>query len=444
MADEVVAYVPDHEFTSINEIGDKIFAICNIEAGKALFNSDAQNLKYDDYTKAFVATNAAYYWKLESLADNADKSVQNCYRLRIVKEDGSNVSFWGWATENFLNSGDPDGTHTNTGAGPFNGHFVLGFGDNMGQDMKYGAVYEVEYVAEKGFTLKNKALGGYFVGPQQAATAEEPVYWNFCTLKETTVENPIEQGAYDATDANMEFFANFAPIAADGTYDAETGVFTKNCGWKWEGGIDLSHYRYIVITAGSSREEAGDGYMYITDASGNKVGGDDYGEGYQNMWFSTWNHLFCCKIDLEKLRSEKMFDIYHVTELGIDGGNYFMLGTAYATNTEPQVRNRWGQDQEGSFRITGLAAEQYGTICLPYEAAVACAKIYEIAGKNDKGIELKEHTGLLEAGKPYFYQTTKNSAEAATENKVFFYQATAATVEAPVENNGLIGTFEAC
>ena len=431
-ADEVVSYEPDEEFTSVAAIGDNMFAIVNKEDGKAIYNGDAQNLYYDEYFKAFSTTVQGYYWKLESLADNADESVRDCYLLKIVKTDGSNVSFWGHPAV-YLNSGKEGG---------FNGCFVLGNGDQFGTDVAYGGVWYVEYAEGKGFALKNKARNGYFAGVNPAPTGEDPIYWTFCTLKEGTVENPIEQGAYDATDANTSVFADFAPIAGDATYNATTKVFTKNCGWKWDGeGVDLSHYRYIVITAGSSREEAGAGYMYIKDKNGVRVGGDEYGEDYQNLWFSTWNHLFCCKIDLEKLRQEKMLDIYHITELGIDGGDYFMLGTAYATNKEPQVRNRWGQNEEGSVRITGLTTDKFGTICLPYQAAVACAKIYEIDGIVGNEISLSEVDGLMEAGKPYFYCTTKNTADAATENKVFFYQATAATVDTPVENNGLIGTF---
>lgn len=302
---------------------------------------------------------------------------------------------------------------------------------------------------ERDFLLKRDGVKSFAFNLNEVQN--EAIDFYFDNIVMWAKPNAVEKGTYDAVDANTTAFANFGPIAADATYDAETSVFTKNCGWKWDGdGLDLSAYRYIVITAGHSRDQAGDGYMYIKDKNGLTIGGDEYGENYQNMWFSTWNHLFCCKIDLEKLRAEQEFDLHHITELGIDGGANFVLGTAYATNKEPQVRNRWGQGEEGSVRITqGVEDDKFGTICLPYQAAVACAKIYEIASANANGVSLKEHKGLMDAGKPYFYCKVPNAVKEyndngqpkTTENKVFFYQATAATVENPVVNNGLVGTF---
>ena len=259
--------------------------------------------------------------------------------------------------------------------------------------------------------------------------------------------NAIPAPTRTATDAKTDCFQNVVTISDEATYDTETKTFTGTCGFKWTDGIDLSQYQYLVITAGHSRNLAGAGYVYIEDINGMKIGGEDYGESYFNMWLSTWNHHNCCLIDLEKLRSEKGFDIYNITELGIDGsdeeGDFFVLGNVYASNTKPITQPFYNSSNDGSFKLTGLTANKFGTICLPYQAAVACAKIYEIDGASSSSISLKEIEGLMEAGKPYFYYTTQNANPENTENNVFFYQATAATVATPVENNGLIGTFEA-
>lgn len=436
-ADEVKTLEPDQEFTSIEAIGDNLFAICNLGEGKAIFNANAQNLGYDGYQVAFSASNSAYYWKLHSLKDDADESVKNCYTLEAVKADGSSLSLWG-APALFLNSGAPNG---------FDGCFVLGNGDKLGTDVKYGGVWEVAYTAGKGFTLKNKALGGYFCGVNPAPKGEDPVYWNFCTLKEKSVENPIAKPNRTATDALVLDLNDFTTIDEGATWDPVTMTFTKRCGFKWENGIDLSQYQYLVITAAQSRENAGAGNIAIKDLSGKTVQGDDYKGGPYAMWLSLWNALNSCVIDLENLRVDKMFDIYHVTELSIDGGDKFILGNVYATNFQTATTGRWAdKNGEGNFRLTGLTDGVYGTVCLPYQAAVSGAYIYEIAGKNDKGIELKMFKGLMEAGKPYIYCPLKGFANgdgAFPENRVYFYQTTAATVSQPVENNGLIGTFEA-
>lgn len=433
--------------SKVTGFGDEITSLDYITDGGTFVISNGTNVKYfisnqnsDNKAVTDVPYDSYFCCTLEKV-DDSGKDGDNIYRILVKNLSGEDYPKG--ISGSYLNTPNSGWSIV------FAGHSKVDGGHKYGTDADFLGLWYVTYDAENGFSFQNvgKATNGEG-WPSWMTVADLSGSQTYVKLYKSLVveevSNPIEVGSYDATDANTTAFAGFKTIADDATWDAETKVFTKTCGWQWDGeGLDLSAYKYIVITAGSSREEAGAGYMAIKDKNGVVVGGDDYGEGYQNMWFSLWNHLFCCKIDLEKLRQEKTFDIRHITELTIDGGDYFMLGTAYATNKEPQVRNRWGQNEEGSVRIMGLTAEKFGTICLPYQAAVACAKIYEIAGKAENYISLVEHDGLLEAGKAYFYCTTKNTSDAATENKVFFYQATDATVDAPIVNNGLIGTFDA-
>lgn len=89
---------------------------------------------------------------------------------------------------------------------------------------------------------------------------------------------------------------------------------------------------------------------------------------------------------------------------------------------------------------------KYGTICLPYVASCAGAEIYSIASKESNYITLEKVTGLMEAGKPYFYIASdavgKDNGGARNVN---FFRADFETYDAktPIENNGLIGTFSA-
>lgn len=256
-----------------------------------------------------------------------------------------------------------------------------------------------------------------------------------------------------ATDAKTDVFAGFKTIDGDATWDAETRLFTRTCGWQWDGdGIDLSQYRYLVITAGRNSNTDGTtglqwnyGVVSIKDKNNVEVSGDDYGAPYMNMYFSVWNNHNCLKIDLEKLRAEKWFDIYHVKELKIFGDAGFILGNVYATNQAPENNKNWGGEDNGDYKVENLPADKFGTICLSWKAAVAGAFVYEIVGKFGEGIALRRVDGLMEAGKPYIYKSNAGLKEAttgtATNNNVYFYKATAATVEEPVENNGLIGTF---
>lgn len=582
-------YEVDQKFTSVAELEGKRFVIVNETESKAIYDVNNQNLAYDTYAKAVTGT--AYSWVLESLADNADESVKDCYTLRLVKPDGTNHSFWGNSAV-YLNSGAPGG---------FDGLFALGNGNQLGTDVKYGGVWEVEYVESKGFTLRNKAIGGYFDGLGHRPSAAEPAYWTFCTLKEKAVEDTEDPGvkacptgwtdmitngtladnnvesfyignapanitsdagrmkgpgikitskagatqpwdtqffivssealpagthlhiefdykadapanvttqAHSAPGAwisnngigNIEFGVNWRHFeyeyiipddntkviafnlnenkeeaitfyfdnlvmwskpnkvakptrtATDAkvislndftgeTWNEEEKTFTGSAGFSWTEGVDLSQYQYLVVT--SAKNLSASGYeASIKDKSGTEVIGDEYGAPYMNMWFGQWNNHNCMCIDLEHLRLTKEFDIYNITDLTINGGDGFMLGNVYATNQKPNNKKEWANEDNGDFKIENLPADKFGTICLPWQAAVAGAFVYEITGAYSNGISLTRVEGLLEAGKPYIYRTNGNNAGAETNN-IYFYKATAATVATPVENNGLIGTFAA-
>ena len=73
----------------------------------------------------------------------------------------------------------------------------------------------------------------------------------------------------------------------------------------------------------------------------------------------------------------------------------------------------------------------FGTICLPYGAQFIGAELYELVGKDDKGVYLGEVT-TLEAGVPYIFRAT------ATE-LVAYKDGTTATEAG--KHNGLVGTF---
>ena len=423
--DEITSYEPDEAFTDVATLKEKTFAM--VQGEKALYVSDAQNLGFDEFSKAFAATSAAVYYKLIDVPEaDADEQTAGCYLIRTYTMSGDEYHTWGDGANGFLNSQDAGGWCSFVISAGANGH-------KLGQDIDYGAVWEVQYVAEKGFTLKNIGTGLYLNNAGTANNAE-PAYWNFCTLKENKVVNPIVKGSYDATDANISFFANFGPIADGAVYDADTKLFTGNCGWTWAEGADFDKYQYIVITVAQNVVNKGC-QVHIKDAAGMEISGDQYGASFMNLWIGAWNNHNCLKIDLEKLRSEKMFDIHHVAEILIEAGDGLILGNAYATNQVPKNDKNWNDEDNGDFKAI-IQNNTYATICLPFEASVAGAYVYEIAGKNDDGIELNMFNGILEPGKPYIYKSNENES-----GNVYFYKATAATAEVAGENNGLIGSF---
>ena len=163
-------------FTSLAEIGSTPFAIVNEQEGKAFYGINDQNLGYADFTTAFVPTVSGYLFRLEKCSD-----VANGYFLRLITPDGQPYSPWGGYAPGYLNSQPETG----------NCSFILGNsesnpnGKHNGQDMENGAVWVMEYVAGKGFSLKNVGTGKY-LKTNDAAKYDEPTYFTFCTLGAVT------------------------------------------------------------------------------------------------------------------------------------------------------------------------------------------------------------------------------------------------------------------
>jgi hypothetical protein len=98
--------------------------------------------------------------------------VANGYLLRLITPQGTEYSIWG-------NRGYLNGFSTVADCS-----FVLGLNNQNGQDVANGAVWEIEYVDDKGFTLKNKYTNKY-LHDARSAQQVEPKYFTFCTLSET-------------------------------------------------------------------------------------------------------------------------------------------------------------------------------------------------------------------------------------------------------------------
>ena len=380
-----------------------------------------------------IASNPEYSDKLNEArnagenAFNGDESNDDLFMFRVYNADGTTpfsqwdgneyyVSHCGWtANSNLLKPND----------------------NKFGGDEYYGAIWKV-VSTDGGYTIQSQSLNNknYLVGNQ--GPQANPVAWKFYEIEAYEATNPIEPGTYDATDAKVLMNA---------------GEHTSKIELTWDEGLDLSAYRYLVITLGQSSNQSGDaGEVALVSKNQDgevTVKGDDYGVNNANMWFGTWNHHYTCPIDLEKLRTEKMFDIHNVYKLslGISGGSV-IVNNIYATNAETNTINPWGNpNDEGTYRNVeeGLAAGTFGTVCLPYQASYAGVTVYEIEGKTTETLELTPITGLMEAGKAYFYQVNTPLNPDPAKNVVpraYFYKANTATdVADPVFYNGLVGTF---
>ena len=165
------------------------------------------------------------------------------------------------------------------------------------------------------------------------------------------------------------------------------------------------------------------------------------------MWLDYWNSQNIIAIDLNQLRIANGLDISNIVSLEITGD--IKPSVVYLTDyANPKWINRGRYD----LYTTGDDVREYtetgkfGTICLPYKASYAGAEIYSISGKDASGISLSKVTGLLEAGKPYFYMASDVNGQhnEGTVRNVNFFRADFDTYDvkkAPIPNNGLIGTF---
>ena len=165
--------LPEKRFASLEEAEGKTFAIVNEAEGKALFGSDNQNLGYEDYSTAFDDNNSGYLFRLEQ------SDVAGGYLLRLITPDNQEYNIWG--KPGYLNA-QPLETGWCC--------FILGLTNGNGEDFENGAVWNIDYVDGKGFTLKNVGTGKYLKDAGNA-NHDEPTYFSFCTLATTTAINDI-------------------------------------------------------------------------------------------------------------------------------------------------------------------------------------------------------------------------------------------------------------
>ena len=148
--------------SSLSEIVEDNFAILNKESQKLFYGSDNQNLGYADANTVINNKNInGYMFKAEPVS-----GCDGCYLLRLITLSGSEYSVWG--SPGYLN-----GYSTVADCS-----FILGLNNQYGQDVEDGAVWEVNYESDKGFTLKNMYTGKY-LRDNASANSEAPVYMDF-------------------------------------------------------------------------------------------------------------------------------------------------------------------------------------------------------------------------------------------------------------------------
>ena len=380
-----------------------------------------------------VPSDSYYYYKLEKvdgLDTDGDSEVENDnYRILIVNSSDE-AAVVGWNFGPYLNYSQYGHLFAATAREKTGSD-----AHTYGWDNDYYGIWKVAYSAGNGFTLKNAGINKYAT---LAGSSDDVTYLKFYQSINYVSSTDLEK------ENNASNDVIFALANADG-YNAETGEMTNGT-WTFDTPVDLTDWDYLMITTSNTAADASH-EITIKDNDGVTVKGEDYsgstaGTG-KNMWLDRWNNQNAIRISMDYLRKDKSMDISQIKSLKINGT--VKVANVYLTDYNNTKIN--GGYCAGDDVRENAAIDKFGTICLPYKASCAGAEIYEIAGKTASGVTLAKVTGLLEAGKPYFYvssdQVGQNNAGAV--RNVNFFQADLDTYNAASAgtNNGLIGTFSA-
>jgi hypothetical protein len=167
----------------VSALTGKHFAIVNETEWKAFYGSGGEDLGYGTFKEAFDASNEGYQFKIVKLGKGGG--------LKLVTPDGEEYQTADGA--GYLNSQDVSGDCC----------FVNSLNKQRGYAIPDGAVWDLQYVEGKGWSLKNIGTGKYLKDPSHPAMFDEPTYFTFCTLKEVaagiqtiTVEKPQCDAVY--------------------------------------------------------------------------------------------------------------------------------------------------------------------------------------------------------------------------------------------------------
>ena len=158
----------DERFTgTLSNLSGKDFAIVNEAEQKAFYGAGADALGYDTFDNAFDDfANEGYLFKVGRVGKGRG--------LRLVNTDGEIYML-----------GDDYG-YLNSQAVTGDCCFLNGLNSQNGYDIQDGAIWDIQYVENKGWTLKNKGTGKYLKDAAHPAMFDEPTYFTFCTLKTVT------------------------------------------------------------------------------------------------------------------------------------------------------------------------------------------------------------------------------------------------------------------
>ena len=169
---------------TLSNLSNKHFAIVNESEQKAFYLSFTQDFKFGTFQEAFDQSNEGYLFKLGRITGGRT--------LRLVTPDEEDYTV------------DDALVYLNSQAASGDCCFFNGLNGQRGYDIPDGAVWTLEYVDGKGWSIQNVGTGKY-LKDASSAKYDEPTYFSLCTLKETETtgiadvnvkREPASSGAY--------------------------------------------------------------------------------------------------------------------------------------------------------------------------------------------------------------------------------------------------------
>ena len=158
-------YTIDERLTGgLSALASKEFAIINEEDQTAFYCPYDQLLSSSDYKSAFDISNEGYLFKISRITGGRS--------LKLVTPDGEEYQVGGKTA------------YLNTQAVTGDCCFFNGLNNQRGYEIQDGAVWTLEFVDGKGWSMLNGGTGKYLKDASHPAMFDEPTYFTFCTLKE--------------------------------------------------------------------------------------------------------------------------------------------------------------------------------------------------------------------------------------------------------------------
>ena len=193
-------YTIDERLTGgLSALASKEFAIINEEDQTAFYCPYDQLLSSGDYKSAFDISNEGYLFKISRITGGRS--------LKLVTPDGEEYQVGGKTA------------YLNTQAVTGDCCFFNGLNNQRGYEIQDGAVWTLEFVDGKGWSMLNGGTGKYLKDASHPAMFDEPTYFTFCTLKEAeptgikevTVVKEITDNNWYSLDGRKVYPENLRP-----------------------------------------------------------------------------------------------------------------------------------------------------------------------------------------------------------------------------------------